>query len=120
MVGRPAKDSRFLVPVPVEESAAAPITVVVNWQATFKEMIGTSIGPYRITAKPALAAWARSGGRMLPRLKSHGSAGELAKIARRPVRRHLCRLAQKISLPSLQLLASSTTNVAPPASLSWR
>ena len=32
-----SKDGRFLIPTPVEQTAAAPITVVVNWTAGFKK-----------------------------------------------------------------------------------
>jgi len=31
------KDGRFLIPVQVEQSAAVPMTVVVNWQAALKK-----------------------------------------------------------------------------------
>ena len=31
-----SKDGRFLIPAAVEESAGAPLTVVVNWQAELK------------------------------------------------------------------------------------
>ena len=31
------KDGRFLIPVPVEQSATTPITVVVNWQAGLRK-----------------------------------------------------------------------------------
>jgi hypothetical protein len=32
-----ANDGRFLIPVPVEQTATTPITVVVNWQAGLKK-----------------------------------------------------------------------------------
>ena len=32
-----AKDGRFLIPTPLEQSASAPITVVVNWTAGLKK-----------------------------------------------------------------------------------
>jgi hypothetical protein len=32
-----ANDGRFLVPVPVEQSGATPITVVINWTAGLKK-----------------------------------------------------------------------------------
>jgi len=31
------KDGRFLIPTQVEQSATAPITVVVNWNAALKK-----------------------------------------------------------------------------------
>ncbi len=31
-----SKDGRFLIPVAAEQSAAAPLTVVLNWQAGLK------------------------------------------------------------------------------------
>ena len=32
-----SKDGKFLIPTPVEQTASAPITVVVNWSAGFKQ-----------------------------------------------------------------------------------
>jgi hypothetical protein len=32
-----AKDGRFLIPMPVEQTSAVPITVVVNWMAGLKK-----------------------------------------------------------------------------------
>jgi hypothetical protein len=32
-----AKDGKFLIPIPVEQSASAPITVVVNWTGELKK-----------------------------------------------------------------------------------
>jgi hypothetical protein len=32
-----SKDGKFLIPVPVEQPGAAPISVVVNWPATLKK-----------------------------------------------------------------------------------
>jgi len=32
-----SKDGRFLIPVSTEQSASAPMTVVVNWQAGLKK-----------------------------------------------------------------------------------
>jgi len=32
-----SRDGRFLMPVPVERSAALPFTVVLNWQAALKK-----------------------------------------------------------------------------------
>ena len=32
-----SKDGWFLIPVPIEQSASVPITVVVNWTAALKK-----------------------------------------------------------------------------------